>query len=115
MAKIGVLFLKKGVWNGKQIISEQWVEKSSTSFPGNNGINIPGVASGRHGYSYSWWTKSYSISGKNINMFNAGGWGGQEIIVMPEVNTVVVFTGGNYTSNVKVFKILEKYIIPAIH
>ena len=42
------------------------------------------------------------------------GWGGQEIIILPELNTVVVFTGGNYTSNVKVFDVLEDYIIPAI-
>ncbi len=114
MTKIGVTFLNKGVWNGKQIISSNWVEKSTTSFPGNHGINIPGLASGKHGYSYSWWTKSYNKSSKEINMFNAGGWGGQKIMVLPELNTVVVFTGGTYTSNVKVFKILEKYILPAI-
>ena len=115
MVKIGVTFLNNGVWNEKQIISEQWVEKSTTAFPGNQRINIPGVASGRHGYSYSWWLKSYTKSGNKINMFNAGGWGGQEIIILPELNAVVVFTGGNYISNVKVFEILEKYIIPAIN
>ena len=35
MAKIGVTFLNKGVWNGKQVISENWVEQSATSFPGS--------------------------------------------------------------------------------
>ena len=113
MVKIGVTFLNNGIWNEKQIISEQWVEKSATLYRDNQGINIPGTASGRHGYSYSWWTKSYTKSGEEINMYNAGGWGGQEIIILPELNTVVVFTGGNYTANVKVFDILEKYIIPA--
>ena len=57
MAKIGVTFLNKRVWNGTQIISEQWVEKSATPFPGNHEIDIPGEDSGRLGYSYSWWTK----------------------------------------------------------
>jgi len=47
-------------------------------------------------------------------MFWAGGWGGQRIMVFPEVNTVVVFTGGTYTSEVQTFNILEKYVIPAI-
>jgi CubicO group peptidase (beta-lactamase class C family) len=109
-----VLFLNNGVWNDDQIISEQWVEKSATSFPGNDGINVPGTDSGRVGYSYSWWTKQYSNSGKDIHMFWAGGWGGQRIMVFPEVNTVVVFTGGTYTSEVQTFNILEKYVIPAI-
>lgn len=53
MLKIGILFLNRGVWDGKQIISEKWIEKSANSFGGNQGINIPGVGSGRNGYSYS--------------------------------------------------------------
>jgi CubicO group peptidase (beta-lactamase class C family) len=113
MVKIGVTFLNNGVWDGQQIISEQWVEKSATTFPVNTGINIPGEDSGRVGYTYSWWTKQYSDSGKEINMFWALGWGGQKIMVFPEVNTVVVFTGGNYLSEVQNLKILEKYVIPA--
>jgi len=114
MAKIGVTFLNNGVWNGQQVISGQWVEKSTVPYPSNDRIKIPGEDSGRVGYSYSWWTKQYSDSGKEINMFWAVGWGGQKIMVFPEVNTVVVFTGGNYTSEVKTFNILEKYIIPAL-
>jgi len=112
--KIGVTFLNNGVWNGKQIISEQWVKKSATSYPGNTGIKVPGTDSGRVGYSYSWWTKQYSNSDKKINMFWAGGYGGQRIMVFPEINSVVVFTGGNWTSKEETFKILGKYIIPAI-
>ena len=116
MAKIGVTFLNKGVWKEQQIISEQWVGESATTFPGNSntGINIPGEDSGRVGYSYTWWTKQYSESGKEIHIFYAGGWGGQLIMVLPEVNTVVVFTGGNYLTKRPDFKIFEKYVIPAI-
>ncbi|MDP8205372.1 MAG: serine hydrolase [Candidatus Electryonea clarkiae] len=126
MLKIGVTFLNKGVWNGKRIISEQWVEKSATPFPENNRINLPEVDSGLNGYSYSWWTDRFSISGtwltrlfsnpdEKINMFWAGGWGGQEIMVFPGLNTVVVFTGGNYVSKRPPFRILKKYVIPAIN
>jgi CubicO group peptidase (beta-lactamase class C family) len=113
MVKIGVTFLNNGVWAGKQIISQQWVEKSAVSYHDNKGINIPGTDQGNNGYSYSWWINSFSNSGKRINMFYAGGWGGQNIMVFPELNTVVVFTGGNYTSKTTIFKILEKYVIPA--
>ena len=114
MLKIGILFLNKGAWEGNQIISEKWIEKSAVSFAGNNGINIPGVGSGRNGYSYSWWTNSVFHSGKFYDLFSAGGWGGQEIMVFPQIKTVVVFTGGNYLSKTPPFKILKRYIIPAI-
>jgi CubicO group peptidase (beta-lactamase class C family) len=125
MAKIGVTFLNNGVWHAKQIIAEQWVEKSATPFADNQGINVPGTDSRNVGYSYSWWTKHYPESGwqlsckssntvRGLYLYYAGGWGGQRIIVFPELNAVVVFTGGNYTYNVKTFNILEKYVIPAL-
>jgi CubicO group peptidase (beta-lactamase class C family) len=115
MVKFGAMFLNNGVWKGKQIISQRWVEKSAATFLINQGIDVPGEDGGRLGYAYSWWTKQYSDSGKEIDIFCALGWGGQKIMVLPEVNTVVVFTGGNYTSEVKSFSILEKYIIPVFN
>jgi CubicO group peptidase (beta-lactamase class C family) len=114
MAKIGVTFLNGGVWDGEQIVSEQWIEKSATQFPGNSRINVPGEDSGRVGYAYTWWTKQYPNSGNEVNMYYAGGWGGQLIMVLPELDTVVVFTGGNYATKRHDFDIFEKYVLPAI-
>jgi len=115
MVKVGATFLNNGMFNEKEIISDSWIEKCTTQYSKNTNINIPGHDSGSHGYSYSWWLKSYKKFGEDINMYSALGWGGQEIMILPELNTVVVFTGGNYTSNVKVFDIFEKYILPSIN
>lgn len=114
MLKFGVTYLNEGKWNDNRIISEDWVEKSKETYNENSGINIPIDDSGKNGYAYSWWTNKISISGKKIKLFQAGGWGGQEIIVLPGINMVVVFTGGNYTTKKHIYKILEKYILPAI-
>ena len=115
MARIGVTFLNKGVWNGKQIISRQWVEKSATSYPGNSWMNNWDDHWGMRGYSYSWWTHTFVRLGKKIDMYYAAGWGGQYIMVFPDLNTVVVFTGGNYLSFRPPFEILKKYILPAFN
>jgi len=114
MVKFGATFLNNGAWDGKQIISKKWVQKSANSFSNNKNIKIPGTDSGRNDYGYSWWIKSIPHSGRKIQMFYAGGWGGQKIIVIPELNSVVVFTGGNYKEKTRTFEIFEKYIIPAI-
>lgn len=114
MTKIGVLCLNNGTFRNKKIISENWIEKCYTQYANNKNIYIPGHASGSHGYSYSWWLKTYKKSGKEINMFHAVGWGGQEIIIIPELKTVVVFTGGNYTKLSTTFSLIDKYILPAI-
>ena len=47
-------------------------------------------------------------------MFHAGGWGGQEIMVFPELDMVVVFTGGNYAKKTKLYRLLKKQVLPAV-
>jgi len=68
---------------------------------------------GMRGYGYSWWTHTFSRNGERVDMFYAAGWGGQYIMVIPALNTVVVFTGGNYTTPRPCFDILKKYILAA--
>jgi CubicO group peptidase (beta-lactamase class C family) len=114
MTKIGALCLNKGTFKGQPVISEKWMEKCNTPFSNNANIFIPGHFSGSHGYAYSWWLKSINRSGKVINMYHATGWGGQELIIIPELNAAVVFTGGNYVPLTTTFSILDKYILPAI-
>lgn len=113
MMKIGATFLNKGVWNGNRIVSERWIENSGTPFPGNSWMNNWDDHWGMRGYAYSWWTHRFVKSGRGIDMFYAAGWGGQYIMVIPDLNTVVVFTGGNYTTFRPPFEILKKYILPA--
>jgi len=115
LVKIGALCLNKGSFKGRQIIAEKWIEKCSTPFSNNTNIFIPGHFSGSHGYAYSWWLKSYKKAGKEYNMLHAVGWGGQDLIIIPELNMVVVFTGGNYVPLTTTFSILDKYILPAFN
>ncbi len=87
MAKLGDLYLHDGVWKGQQIISEWWVEKSTRSF-----INAdPGWE-----YGYKWWLYTYEINSQQIESYSARGWGGQNIIVFPSLDMVVVTTAGYY-------------------
>lgn len=115
MLKFGATYLNNGVCNGERIISTDWVEKSSKAYNNNININIPGEDSGKNGYTYSWWTSKFSHKGQTIKMFRAGGWGGQEIMVFPELEMVLVFTGGNYSKSTTLYKLIEKYILPAVN
>ena len=114
MVKFGVTFLDKGIWKGQTVLSKNWVKMSQTVYKNNSGINIPGDDSGKNGYAYSWWTNKISGGGKSAKLFQAGGWGGQAIIVIPNEKMVVVFTGGNYTSKTHLYEILERFILPSI-
>ena len=114
MLKLGVTYLNGGEWNGEKIISSEWVENSSRPYMNNKNINIPIEDSGKNGYAYSWWTSEFSYSGNKIKMFRAGGWGGQSIMVFPDLDMVVVFTGGNYAAKSSLYEIIEQFVLPAI-
>lgn len=110
MAKFGQLFLNKGLWNGVRLISEAWVSRST----GNRfTLDEPGNATG---YGYQWWLYDYYVSyyDRTIHSYSARGWGGQQIIVFPELNAVVVLTGGNYTRTPPTHHIVREYILLAI-
>jgi CubicO group peptidase (beta-lactamase class C family) len=85
LAKIAYLYLKKGVWEGKQIVPLEWVEASI----------VPSVTVSAAGvkYGYKWWLYPY---GKESRLaFGGSGFGGQRPIVLPELDLVMVFTGWN--------------------
>lgn len=116
MMKFGLLYLNKGNWNGKQIISEKWVDESTIiSYRFDN----PYV----DGYGYFWWIRTFDINGKKYETYYAAGNGGQYIFVFPEIKMVIVLTGGNYNDygennsreiNIQPFNLVGKYILPAI-
>ena len=110
MLKFGQLYLNKGKWNGKQIISEEWVEKSF--FKHTRLENV----SDKNEYGYFWWHNDYMINNRQIKSVEARGAGGQYIFVIPELDSVVVITSGNYRNGKtrQPEKILKNYILPAI-
>jgi len=114
MLKIGIMFLDNGIWDDKRILPQNWIVNSATPYGSNNGIRIPGEDAGKVSYGYSWWNKTEMYKGSRTNIFWAGGWGGQKIIVLPAYQLVVVFTGANYGKSIHQFEILEDYVIPAI-
>lgn len=107
LAKFGYLFLNNGVWNGTQIISEEWVEKSTKTY-----INLN--LSWADSYGYLWWLKKYYANNKVYESFFAEGWGGQKIAIFPGLKMVVIFTGANYVSDPPCDEILTRFILPAV-
>ena len=83
LAKIFYLFLQNGDWNGKQIVSSDWVRSSVTPFM---------TLGGGTKYGYKWWLYEYE---PNKIAWWGSGFGGQLPIVIPEYNIVAVFTAWN--------------------
>lgn len=84
LAKIGYLFLKNGVWDGKAIVSPEWVKASVA--PAATVSEATGVK-----YGFQWWLIPHGDDSRLA--WAAAGWGGQMLIVVPELELVLVFTG----------------------
>jgi CubicO group peptidase (beta-lactamase class C family) len=104
MAKLGLLFLHRGVWDGRRIISEGWVEEATRA---HHELDV------RHGdpldgYGYQWWTGTSGF-------FTARGRGGQFIAVFPKLDLVLVMTAeiGDEAGMQNVGTLLTKYILPS--
>jgi CubicO group peptidase (beta-lactamase class C family) len=78
MAKFGYLYLHGGKWDGKQVVSEAWVKKSTTT------LTKPYASLG---YGYQWWTTP------SLNMYACRGLYNQMIYVLPDQDLVVAITG----------------------
>lgn len=81
MIKIGVMISDKGKWQGKQIVSAQWITKSLTTLS-----RLPDDK----GYGYGWWTND------KVGYYEAAGRGRQTISVIPSKNMVVIMLGGEF-------------------
>jgi CubicO group peptidase (beta-lactamase class C family) len=111
LLKFGMLYLNKGSWNGKQILSQNWViETMKSQIPREKG-------SSTKGYSFLFWTQIDSVGDKPYNLISAKGNGGQRIFINKESNLIVVITAGNYNKGGIMYDgevALEKYILPAL-
>jgi hypothetical protein len=98
MAKFGLLYLNKGYWNGKQVVSESWVDLSTKGHIKEDVFDQ---------YGFQWRLD-------NAGYYMAVGLGGQYIFVIPNKNMVVVFTGVHFGYDFFYANtLLKNWIIPA--
>jgi CubicO group peptidase (beta-lactamase class C family) len=103
LAKIGYLYLHDGVWEGKQIVSKAWVAESLKGY-----ID----AEGDYRYGYKWWLLKRTDSTGYVWM--ARGFGGQRMMVFPEEEMIVVFTGWDIIGEPPADEELFARLLPAL-
>jgi CubicO group peptidase (beta-lactamase class C family) len=100
MAKLGYLYLNDGEWDGKQIVPSAWVRASVE--PHLQHVE----ADGDLGYGYQWWTYP------RLGAYLARGRAGQLIFVLPQLDSVAVFTS-DIPGDRPLFQLIEDYVVPA--
>ena len=106
--KLGQLYLDGGVWQGRRIVSQDWVRASAAPQATINENND---------YGFAWWRKSYEVGERTVETFYASGNGGQLLFVVPELDLAVWIQAGNYsdgrTRNAFRDRFMGESILPA--
>ncbi len=123
--KIGQTYLDGGVWNGRRIVSEEWVRESLLPHvqisPETTGVSGDAFANNYYevpeGYAwhYIWVPRTGE---RRYQAYHGNGNGGQLLIIVPELDLAVMFTAGNYRTglwNLERDAIVGEIIIPALN
>lgn len=104
LARLGQLYLQRGVWNGRRLLSEDWVEAASSVQVANHGN--PNIDSNQ-GYGYQFWRSRH-------NSYRADGAFGQFSLILPELDLVVAMTAGS-TNTQGTLDAVWDLLLPAVH
>ncbi len=111
LAKFGLLFLREGRWEDRRIVSDQWLGEAARLR-----VRTGAAGWGFGDYGYLFWTKN--LGGYPTTL--CSGYGGQAILLIPDLDLAVVTTARSdiynvpYTYYMDPYNILTTYILPAV-
>jgi len=108
MVKIGEMMMNMGDYNGQQIVSPEWIVESVTPVTGRR----PGVIN----YGYLWFRRESA----GLDMVYAYGNGGQYILIIPEIESVITVTtrigaSGTRSYRRELFRLFDSTIVPGLY
>jgi CubicO group peptidase (beta-lactamase class C family) len=106
LQKFGVLYLRRGAWNGRRLLSEEWVARSFSPWIKSR-ADAPAP-----NYGWYWWSNRF----RGWTAHVANGWKGQRLAVFPEQGLVVTMTGAIEVEDESVVfaKVIEDFVMPSV-
>ncbi len=100
-AKLGLLYMNKGNWNGEQILDSTWVDYATTA---------TNTSEGQYGAQI--WLNAEGLSYPDVpkDLFYFGGYQGQKVFMIPSKNLVVVRMGIDNTVKTDFNKLLKDIV-----
>jgi CubicO group peptidase (beta-lactamase class C family) len=108
LSKLGQLYLNGGTWNGRRIVSQEWVRVSTRPH-----VQVDDATE----YGYLWWLHDFKATGRSFPAYYMSGNGGNKIAAFPLQDMVVVITSTNYNArgmHEQTERMLTEYILPAL-
>ena len=96
-ARFGLLFLREGVWNGRRLLSSEWIKLMT--IPSENNPS----------YGYMWWLNRGERRWKDLpeNIYYGSGFGGNYVVIVPDYDIVIV---ARWIDSAKIGDLVRKII-----
>ncbi|MEU6376050.1 serine hydrolase domain-containing protein [Streptomyces sp. NPDC046909] len=101
IARLGQLYLQRGVWEGERLLPEEWVAEGTRSHIVNPD---GGWVDWAQGYGFQFWMSRHGYRGDGAY--------GQYCLVLPEQDAVVAITGATHEMQ-KVLDLVWEHLLPA--
>lgn len=112
MLKLGELMRSRGVWQGRRLMSEDWIAQSLVPL---ERVDRSGRASAAW-FGLAWWLEP--VRDGKVLSYQARGNGGQAIIVLAEFGAVIAFTGHAYNADLATqlasFDLVTRHLAPML-
>lgn len=105
--KLAQLYLDRGTWRGRRILSQDWIDQSIQ----------PRFKLGSRMYGYLIWMQDYQYRGATVRTYCALGNGSQNACWIPELDLAITLFGANYNSptiNYLLNEFIPRRILPAV-
>jgi CubicO group peptidase (beta-lactamase class C family) len=104
MLKLAQVMLEGGTWEGRRVLSEEWVRRSTQ--PQSHGPDFD--------YGYQWFLPTVESGATAQKAIWASGYGGQHVFILPELGAVTVTTAHDFYGDGSGSEILGEHLLPAL-
>ncbi|GAA3787485.1 serine hydrolase domain-containing protein [Streptomyces chiangmaiensis] len=106
IARLGLLYLQDGVWEGRRLLPSSWVAGATRSHISNADGTAEGAASDwQQGYGFQFWMSRHGYRGDGAY--------GQFCVVLPEHDTVIATTAATEQMQ-KLLDAMWRHLLPAL-
>ena len=108
MLKLGLLIQQRGVWQGRRVLSESWIDAAVAKWSRVDDSD----------YGLGIWHRWYGVrtagGTRRVDTIMLSGNGGQKVYLVPSLDLIVVFTGGAFNVESPVNELMARVLLPAM-
>lgn len=108
MLKLGLLIQQRGLWEGKRVLSQSWIDQAVSTQSRVDGSDY-GL-----GIWHRWYNVKTAAGDRRVDTIMLSGNGGQKVFIVPGLDVIAVFTGTTFNRESPTNAMMATVLLPAL-